>query len=168
MIFRSLFFKKLKLKINNRYPKDRVLVLAPHQDYETFGCGGAIKWHTLQKDEVKIIFLTALENKRISQQRRDETQKATKILGVDNLLFWQFRDGQLSVDNKAINDLTKILIDYQPKIIYVPSFLDLHFYHLNTTKILVCTIKKIKNHNFWIFSYEVWTPIYANRLILIN
>ena len=36
----------------------RVLVLAPHPDDETFGCGGSLALHAEAGDPVKVVFLT--------------------------------------------------------------------------------------------------------------
>ena len=39
-------------------PRGSVLVLAPHADDESLGCGGAIVLHHRQGDRVKVVFAT--------------------------------------------------------------------------------------------------------------
>jgi LmbE family N-acetylglucosaminyl deacetylase len=40
---------------------DKALILAPHPDDETLGCGGTIRLLLLRKTPVKVIFLTSGE-----------------------------------------------------------------------------------------------------------
>jgi LmbE family N-acetylglucosaminyl deacetylase len=164
-VFRSIFFKKFKLKITKFVPKGKVLVLAPHPDDEVFGCGGALKLHSLQNDPIKIIYFTA--SKKISAKRVQEAQKAMKTLSISDLLFWKNPDGDLLVNFETIKDLIKVIMDYKPRVIYVSTFLDPHSDHLTCAKILNKALSKI-NYNPWIFSYEIWSPIYVNRLVVID
>jgi LmbE family N-acetylglucosaminyl deacetylase len=164
-IFSSLFFKKFKLKINKQVPHGKVLVLAPHTDDEVFGCGGALKLHTLQKDPVKIVYLTSLSRSR--KKRQKEAEAATKILSISDLIFLNNFDGKLAVNKKTVLELVRIIKAYQPRIIYVPTFLDPHPDHLNTAKILAKALEFL-NYQCWIFSYEIWSPIYVNRLVIID
>src|SRR5438552_3997191 len=89
--------------------KQEVLVVAPHPDDETFGCGGTIKWLTKDGNHVDVAFMTrgelgseleghanrqALE--QVAQERTREAEEACGILGVRRLVFLDGKDGQLS------------------------------------------------------------------------
>ena len=40
---------------------DTILVIRPHPDDETIGCGGALCWHLTEGDAVRVVFLTSGE-----------------------------------------------------------------------------------------------------------
>ena len=86
-------------------PRGRVLVVAPHPDDEALGCGGALIQHRKQGDRVKVVFVTdgAAGGKlghyaglNYRELRRDEARRAGAILGVDELVFWEYPDGRLA------------------------------------------------------------------------
>jgi LmbE family N-acetylglucosaminyl deacetylase len=83
----------------------RVLVLAPHPDDETFGCGGSMILHRDAGDPVKVVFLTNGAMGDISNQsdketyvalRKKEAEKACANLGVMDLEFWPYEDRSLA------------------------------------------------------------------------
>lgn len=127
--------------------KGKVLVLAPHPDDDIIGCGGTIAKHIDQADKVKIIYFSNKNTKR-----EKEARKASEALGVTEIEF---------SNNLIIEQFNNC------SIIYVPSFLDSNPDHFD---LAVNFAKKIKKSPFSgeIYSYEVWTPIFANRLINID
>ena len=67
-------------------PGERAIVLAPHPDDETLGCGGTIRLLLKSKRPVKVIFLTSGEkadpSNKLSQIVHDEaymSQRNTKF-----------------------------------------------------------------------------------------
>lgn len=160
-IFQLAAGSETKLQILNNPPKGKVLVLAPHPDDDVFGCGGTLKLHKEQNDDVKIIYLTSTPN------RETEAKKAVLHLSINDLLFWGYKDNQISANKKNTTLLNAVLNEFKPNIIYLPSFLDPNPDHFETCRILYEMLKK-SNLSGQIFSYEVWSPIYANRLIKID
>lgn len=160
-IFSGKFAKDLRLKILNRPHSGRVLVLAPHPDDEVFGCGGAIIKHINQGDKIKIAYLTG------NSERRDEARDSNQILGVNDFIFLGWRDGEITVGQKEINIISSLILNFKPDLIYVPIFIDSHPDHQAMAEILSQTIKKIKFEGD-IWSYEIWTPVPANRIIKID
>lgn len=66
-----------------------VLVLAPHPDDESIGCGGAIALHTRRLDRVTVAFLTSgerglaqLTGKLAKKTREAEALAAAEVLGI--------------------------------------------------------------------------------------
>lgn len=58
-------------------PGERAIVLAPHPDDETLGCGGTIRLLLKSKRPVKVIFLT-------SGEKADPSNKLSQIVQIDN------------------------------------------------------------------------------------
>lgn len=134
--------------------------MAPHPDDEIFGCGGVLAQHRLQRDKIKIIYLTG------DERREKEARAATQILGIDDLAFLNFKDGNLVAGKKETAAIKKIVHKFKPSIIYIPYFLDTHPDHQATAKILAKALTGSSSIEVW--SYEVWTPLLANRIIKID
>src|SRR5258707_15129586 len=73
-----------------------VLVIAPHPDDESIGCGGAICLHADQGHRVATVFLTSgecglpeLSKEEAWRVREREAERATEILGVASIEFWR-------------------------------------------------------------------------------
>jgi len=118
--------------------KKTVLVLAPHNDDETLGCGATIAKHVDMGDDVYIATLTSIEeghpvmtpNKPII---RAETIEAMRILGVpkENIIFKDLpnvllNDIPMHTVNKVVHD---VIESVQPDVLYVPFMYDLHKDH---------------------------------------
>jgi LmbE family N-acetylglucosaminyl deacetylase len=85
-----------------------VLVVAPHPDDETFGCGGAVALLARDRAAVHVVFITdgsashpahpIVAPAGIAARRRSEARSATAILGVDweRVEFLDERDGTLA------------------------------------------------------------------------
>ncbi len=119
-------------------PTGRVLVLVPHADDESLGCGGAIALHRRQGDRVTVVIVTdgaagdPLSHYRdcdYRELRRNEARRAASILGIDELLFWDYPDGKLAEASDLIERITTRLVTDRPDIVYRPSTLEIHRDH---------------------------------------
>jgi LmbE family N-acetylglucosaminyl deacetylase/glycosyltransferase involved in cell wall biosynthesis len=109
----------------------RVLVVAPHPDDETFGCGGSLIRHCRAGDPVKCLILTRGERGDVDNHyetleyttlRQQEARRASEVLGITDIEFWTFTDRQLEEQQQALHDrLRETLIRYRPEVIYAPS-----------------------------------------------
>src|SRR4051812_24596047 len=73
---------------------ETVVVIAPHPDDESIGCGGAILSHTGRGDRVHVVFLTSgelgLKHLKVEEAwniRESEARAAAGILGISQLTF---------------------------------------------------------------------------------
>ncbi len=151
-------------------PGERAIVLAPHPDDETLGCGGTIRLLLKSKRAVKVIFLTsgdkadpsnslphivpsplAGEGKGeggfhitdYSLMRDREAVKALRVLGVSDYEFLRFPDRELNLYYKsALESLLEIVRTYMPDTIYSPSMIELNPDH-RTTAALSLEIQRI-------------------------
>jgi LmbE family N-acetylglucosaminyl deacetylase len=168
---------------------EKVLVLAPHPDDESFGMGGTIKKMTTAGSTVTVVFLadgslgvpleTHVEeelekppkpNKNLAEIRKDEARRAAEILGITEIIFWGHRDGKLAASHSAVKALTDLITQSKPDIIFLPSFLDNHSDHRATNEIFINATTSLPDSlkNFEVWAYEIWTPIFVNRIVDIT
>ncbi len=119
-------------------PRGKVLVLAPHPDDETIGCGGAIAFHRRRGDPVLVVFATDGERgdpqgrfrgRDLAAVRRREALAAAKTLGVFRTEFWGFPDGGLAAEEKLGARVAALLRRERPAVVYRPGLRDPHGDH---------------------------------------
>lgn len=169
-----------KLEIKSTPPTGKVLVLSPHPDDDIIGCGGVLAMHVKQGDAVKVVYTsdgslgfadikrpTQREKTELVREREFEAKEAAKVIGVDDLVFWRYKDGNISANSSAVKLMQNLLSSYKPDIVYIPSFQDPNSDHFETCKIFAESIRLL-SFEFEIISYEVWSPLFANRIISID
>ncbi len=154
----------------------RVLVLAPHPDDETFGCGGALALHAGAGDPVKVVFVTNgakgdVSGKKDKEEyvklRHNEAVKACACLGVTDLDFWPYEDRSLAGSRGALRRMIDLLEDFRPKLVYAPSPLEFHPDH-RAASFLLCDAVHSSSLDFDVAFYEVGQPLRANLLVDIT
>ncbi len=164
--FRAIFkfyekvhpFLKYTLHVESKIPFDRALVLAPHMDDESIGCGGTlVKLRKLNK-KTTVLFFT-----KDTDERKAEAEKACAVLGV-RPLFLGYQGETLSGNiAKAGADIQKAINDNKSDAVFVPFFLDNHIDH----RALNLALVNVKFTGM-IYAYPVWSPLYPNVLIDIT
>lgn len=143
----------------------RVLVIAAHPDDEAIGCGGTIRKHVYDGDEVEVLLLTSGEQgcpgedpEQTATLRVHEAYESSAILGSRVLEFWGEPDGKLQRDERLVNKLAKILVVRRPDIVYVTGNQDGHPDHQVAADLLSLALERgIVKPECWM--YEVWTPL---------
>ncbi|MDI6734993.1 MAG: PIG-L deacetylase family protein [bacterium] len=155
---------------------ERVLVLAPHPDDESIGCGGVLYQHYLSGEKITVVFLTdgcqgryrrRISEEEIVKQRKEEAKKAAVVLGIQNIIFWDYKDGELCSNEESIKRMRELIPTITPDVVYLPYFVDEHEDHWATNKIFLEACPKI-TYRFKVFAYEVWTPLIPNYLVNIT
>ncbi|MDF2653089.1 MAG: hypothetical protein K0Q73_8894 [Paenibacillus sp.] len=125
------------------YSNQRVMVLAPHADDETLGCGGVIQKYTKNNSPVRVVIasFTLSVSKRYKKEakaygsyngknRFQELKEAMQLLGVvDYHILFKDQSGKQTYDSKLdgilrveiVNRIERHIEDFRPTIIYVPS-----------------------------------------------
>ena len=92
----------------------RVMVISPHPDDESIGCGGTICGHVAAGDTVHVELLTSgekgghgLSEHETALKREAEAQSAAKILGIAHIEFYRQNDGGLSASAQLAEMLAK-------------------------------------------------------------
>ncbi len=150
------------------------LVLAPHPDDESLGCGGSITKHIKAGSRVKVIFLTDgdkgdFENRFAENYvkiRRQSAQKAMEILGVKDYEFWGYRDRSLhQIEGEVVDRLLHIVEAFPPSLIYAPSPYEAHPDHKTTAKI---ALKIFEKTGITLLLYEVLMALFPTILVDIS
>ena len=147
-----------------------VLVIAPHPDDETIGCGGALCLHAKRGDRVVVAFLTSgelglkhLPREKAWTIREKEANAATKILGVARIYFLRQPDWMLGDHIKtAARALRPVLLVEKPQLIYVPHKAEGHPDHQAALPLLKLALKTWRAPAPELRAYEVWTPLATN------
>jgi LmbE family N-acetylglucosaminyl deacetylase len=147
---------------------NKILVISPHPDDESIGCGGTIRKHIIDGDRVEVIFLTSGEKgghgmpeNETRTIREEEANKAAAILQIDKLDFWHEPDGAFRASEINVNRLIEKIISYLPNIIYAPHENEQHTDHREAAMLISLAIKQLPSgfEKPMVWLYEVWTPI---------
>jgi N-acetylglucosamine malate deacetylase 1 len=165
--------------VTNASPQS-VLVLAPHPDDESFGCGGTVRLLTSSGGQVDVVYLTRGElgaenvesttlgdQERLAVQRSDEGRQACRVLGVSGVQFLAGRDGHLRSQPELAAEILRILADGQYRSVFCPWPLESHRDHAATFDMLVAALGQYP-HQIEVWLYEVWTPLEPNMVIPID
>jgi LmbE family N-acetylglucosaminyl deacetylase len=114
------------------------LVLAPHPDDETLGCGATIMRKLAAGTTVQVVIAadgrhaylsSKLSVDALNEIREDEARRACAILGLpcENIAFLRFEDRRLADHRRLLRDrLFDILDTMNPEEIFVSSIIDNH------------------------------------------
>jgi len=145
--FFDINIKPMELKLN---PDDKCLVIAPHPDDESIGCGGILKLHPKQFD---VISLTHGNKDDI---RYEEMHNAMNYAGVKNLTMLELKDKHITDGQKEFNEIDIEKYNY----IFIPYIFDQHKDHKAVSMLLLNKLKDKKyKSDLKIGFYEVWSTI---------
>jgi LmbE family N-acetylglucosaminyl deacetylase len=144
-----------------------VLVVAPHPDDETIGCGGALCLHASRGDRVAVAFLTSgelglqhLPREEAWRTREAEAEAAAAVLGLARLKFLRYPDWFLNEHiDEAAGALREVLEQESPQIIYAPHAREWHPDHQAALTIVRRALNNLAVPPVELLTYEVWTPL---------
>ena len=143
----------------------KVLVISPHPDDEAIGCGGTLRKHVVEKDQVSVVFLTSGEQGGHGQSkektrliRESEAENAAAILGIQDISFWRQQDSALRASRALTNRLADLLETYMPDLIYVTNKLESHPDHRAAARLVGAAVRRTEVSPK-VLMFEVWTPL---------
>ncbi|MDI1335063.1 MAG: PIG-L family deacetylase [Lacunisphaera sp.] len=118
------------------FPAGGALVLAPHADDETLGCGGLLAAKRARGDAVQVVFVSdsagapeSGTSASLAARRRAEALAALDVLGIPpaDIHFLEAADGRLNrltpAETARVHTaLTALLEKFKPAEIFVPYF----------------------------------------------
>lgn len=157
-------------------PRGSVLVLAPHPDDESLGCGGALALHHRQGDRIKVVFVTDgaagdplgyYKDCDYTALRRVEARRAAEILGIDELVFWDYPDGRLADAYDLGVRLGALLEQDRPDILYRPSTCEVHPDHWALALGAEVALQQYRPAS-GDFCYEIWAAVQPTHALDIT
>jgi len=151
-----------------------VLVLAPHPDDETLGCGGTVAVLAAAGAEIRVVVVTdgegslvrGLSAREVGRQRCAHATEACERLGARPPTFLRLPDGGLAgCSQRLVELLTEHIGDFRPDLVFTPSPLDDHPDH-RAVAASVAGLDLPRTAEIW--SYEVWTSLLANRIVDVS
>jgi LmbE family N-acetylglucosaminyl deacetylase len=144
-----------------------VLVIAPHPDDESIGCGGTLCLHSVREDCVTVVFLTSgelgLKNLPCEEARRireREAEAAADVLGVARLEFLRLPDWYVGDQvPEAAAALRKVLQREAPQRVYLPHEAEWHPDHRASMPVVREALRGSTIPSPSLLTYEVWTPL---------
>lgn len=141
-------------------PEEKCLVLAPHFDDETFGCGGLLIKYP---QNVHVICLTdgkfgtvKDDNNELVVIRKKEFLSVMENLGINSYEFIDIKDGKLVFNFDKFKQIEIYHYDY----IFIPSYFENHKDHKAVTSLLKQLLKQKKHKNsLKVAFYEIWSAM---------
>ncbi len=110
-----------------------VVVIAPHPDDETFGCGGALLRHKANGDSVHWIIVTEMRQdagyaSHVISRRTDEIARVAEMYGFESVHLCHFLTTKLDQTpiSSIIQKIAGVFEVVSPSIVYLPNRSDVH------------------------------------------
>jgi LmbE family N-acetylglucosaminyl deacetylase len=141
------------------------LVVAPHADDETFGCGGTLAAHVAQGVAVHVVVLTDGAEHGDPAQRQQECRAACAALGCAQPEFWGIADRQLAASDDLARRLADKIAQTGADLLYAPSPWEVHPDHRAAAQ---AALHAAQATGVNLAFYEVGSPLRPNVLVDIT
>jgi LmbE family N-acetylglucosaminyl deacetylase len=114
--------------------KQKVVVVTPHPDDETLGCGGTLLKHKHNNDEIYWLIVTSMGNdyaENVRKRRAHEVEQVAACYGFHRVERLAFEPAQL--DSVPLSELIiaigEVFANIRPTTVYLPYRHDIHSDH---------------------------------------
>ena len=153
-----------------------ILIIAPHPDDETLGCGGTLALLKQRDCHVKVIMVTDgrrgdplnyLAGEDVIARRQQETLAALTVLGIDDVEFLNQEDSNYRHSVALSERFNEILNTFRTDWLLLPSVLDYHRDHV-AISLSVLEVWQKRGWRERVFFYETWAPVPASHVVDIS
>jgi LmbE family N-acetylglucosaminyl deacetylase len=147
----------------------RVLVLAPHADDETFGAGGTLCRHVRNGDAVCVVVFSdnvgSIVGGTASADEKRALRSAEFSAAMDALGILDRRE--LLLDERSLRStegerlLENLLIEKEPHVLYLPWTCDNHEEHRIINRLAGRALRAAGMRHLMVRGYEVWSAVPA-------
>jgi LmbE family N-acetylglucosaminyl deacetylase len=154
---------------------DSMLVVAPHQDDEAIGCGGALALQVLANRVASVVILQdgadgyqalGLDRQNLARLRNEESRRAARVLNMEPPRFLNHVDLAMEAP-RVVEELRRIIMELRVDAVFAPFPLDGHPDHVSANSILADALATI-DWDIRIFGYEVWGLCIPNVIVVID
>jgi LmbE family N-acetylglucosaminyl deacetylase len=152
-----------------------MLVIAPHQDDEAIGCGGALALQVRAQGAASVVILQdgadgydelGFTRQELVSLRNEESRRAAAVLGLESPRFLKHAD-LAAASRQAAEEVRSIMIDKRVDAVFVPFVLDGHPDHRTANYILAEALRGV-DWKVRVFGYEVWGLCIPNVIVVID
>lgn len=152
-----------------------MLVVAPHQDDEAIGCGGALVLQVRSGKAAAIVLLQdgadghdelGMSRRALTELRNEESRQAAAAVGAEPPIFLDHPRLAESLP-QASEQVRAVVRQRKADAIFVPFVLDANPDHRWANYILAEALKGV-DWNVRVFGYEVWGLCIPNVLVVID
>ena len=125
----------------NSYQKLKILAVGAHGDDIELACGGTLAKAIECNHQVEMVLVTGSgsdDHNDVVIRNKDEAKReaimAATILGVDNLHILGYQDTNVPYSAELISKLDKIILEFNPDIIFTHFVFDTHQDHIRTAR----------------------------------
>ncbi|MBU1619176.1 MAG: PIG-L family deacetylase [Gammaproteobacteria bacterium] len=129
----------------------KIVVLAPHPDDETLGCGGTLLKHRAMGDEIHWCIATSMNHsadysEQQKQQRSQVIDDVSRLYPFDSVITLDFKPAELdTVPKKELLQALKAMLEQlRPHIIYLPYAFDVHSDHQMLFQAMISATKSFR------------------------
>lgn len=152
-----------------------MLIVAPHQDDEVIGCGGALVLQLRSGNAAAVVVLqdgadghneVGMSRHALMEMRNEESRRSAATIGMAPPRFLNHARLAESVP-QASEEVRGIIVEREIDAVFVPFVLDAHPDHHSANYILAEALKSV-SRNVRVFGYEIWGLCIPNILVVID
>ena len=130
----------------------KILLISPHPDDETLGCGGTILKHKDKGNKIYWLIVTNIDEKNrwdkdIVKKRQEEIKTVAEMYSFEKTFKLDYPTAKLDTIpiHEIIKSISKVMFEIKPEIIYLPNRSDIHTDHRITFKAVYSCTKNFRS-----------------------